>query len=56
MGLGAFRAKSGGPRIGFVLYLESCTERVAFYGWKNIGTSGCSGIGRNCLSGKILTE
>jgi hypothetical protein len=56
MGLEPFRAKSGGPRIGFVGYWESCTERVAFDGWKNIGTSGCSGIGRNFASGKISTE
>ena len=32
MGLEAFRAESGGPRIGFVGYWESCTERVAFDG------------------------
>jgi hypothetical protein len=54
MGLDRFRAKC--PRIGFVGYWESCTERVAFDGWKNIGASGCSGIGRNFASGKISTE
>jgi len=32
VGLQAFRAKSGGLRMGFVLYWESGTERVTFDG------------------------